>query len=55
MAAEAGRLLDDQEARLEIGMGLQEVARKLASDEDPMEKAAEIVMKLMVGKEKAHV
>lgn len=55
LAAEAGRLLDDQEARLEIGMGLQEVARKLASDEDPMEKAAEIVMNLLITREKAHV
>ena len=54
LAAEARRLLDDPEARLAVQMGLQEVARKLASEEDPMDKAANIVLKV-VGKEREHV
>lgn len=54
LAAEARRLLDDPAARLAVQMGLQEVARKLASEEDPMEKAAEIVLKV-VAKEREHV
>ena len=54
LAAEARRLLDDPEARLAVQMGLQEVARKLASEEDPMDKAADIVLKV-VGKEREHV
>ena len=51
LAAEARRLLDDPAARLAVQTGLQEVARKLASDEDPMDTAAEIVLKV-VAKEK---
>ena len=51
LAAEARRLLDDPDARLAVQMGLQEVARKLASDEDPMEKAAGIVLKAIAAKE----
>ncbi len=47
LAAEARRLLDDPAARLAVQMGLQEVARKLASEEDPMEKAAEIVLQVV--------
>ena len=45
---------DDPAARLAVQMGLQEVARKLASEEDPMEKAAEIVLQV-VAKEREHV
>ncbi|MCC6536468.1 MAG: lipid-A-disaccharide synthase [Bryobacterales bacterium] len=47
LAAEARQLLADGEARLAVQMGLQEVARKLSTDEDPMEKAAEIVLKVI--------
>jgi lipid-A-disaccharide synthase len=54
LAAEARRLLDDPAARLAVQMGLREVARKLASEEDPMEKAAEIVLQV-VAKEREHV
>jgi lipid-A-disaccharide synthase len=54
LAREARRLLDDPEARLAVQMGLQEVARKLASDEEPMEKAAGIVMRV-IAKEREHV
>jgi lipid-A-disaccharide synthase len=53
LAAEARRLLDDSDARLSVQMGLQEVARRLASEEDPMDKAADIVLKL-IAKEREH-
>ena len=54
LAVEARRLLDDPAARLAVQMGLQEVASKLASGEDPMEKAAGIVLQV-VAKEREHV
>jgi len=47
LAAEARRLLAGGEARLSVQMGLQEVARKLSTDEEPMDKAAEIVLKVI--------
>lgn len=47
LAAEARRLLADGEARLSVQMGLQEVARKLSTEQDPMDKAAEIVLKVI--------
>ena len=47
LAAEARRLLDDSGARLAVQMGLQDVARKLASEDDPMDNAADIILKLI--------
>jgi lipid-A-disaccharide synthase len=51
IAAEAIRLLDDEAAMDTMRAGLKEVAAKLASEQDPMEVAAEWVEK--VGNEKA--
>lgn len=43
LAQEALRLLDNEQARAEMKRGLEEVAAKLASSADPMERAAGIV------------
>jgi lipid-A-disaccharide synthase len=54
LAGEALRLLDDREARLTMQMGLQEVTRKLSSDNDPIESAARIVLDILE-KDSVHV
>jgi len=46
IASEAVRLLEDGAARESMRMGLAEVARKLASDRDPMEAAAEWIERI---------
>jgi lipid-A-disaccharide synthase len=53
LASEAVRLLTDRDARLEQQMGLQQLTRTLASDRDPMDHAAEIVLGIL-GKEHVH-
>jgi lipid-A-disaccharide synthase len=56
LATEARRLLGgDAGFRLAVQMGLQEVARTLSTDEDPMEKAADIVLRFIADKERMHV
>jgi len=45
IAAEAERLLEDVEARKTMRVGLAEVAKKLGSERDPMEIAADWVEK----------
>jgi lipid-A-disaccharide synthase len=47
LAAAARRLLDDPSARLEQQMGLQDVARRLSSEEHPMDRAAGIVLQFL--------
>jgi lipid-A-disaccharide synthase len=47
IAAGVSRLLDDERARSAMRADLAEVAAKLASDHDPMEKAAEWVEKVL--------
>jgi len=49
LAQEAARLLDDGAARDEMRRGLMEVAAKLRTPEDPMERAAHIVQDLVAG------
>ncbi len=46
LASEGLRLLNDPSARLRMQTGLQDVTRRLASEEDPMERAARIVTNL---------
>lgn len=53
IAAEALRLLDDEDAMKTMQWGLADVARKLASERDPMETAADWVEKAMSG-ERVH-
>jgi lipid-A-disaccharide synthase len=53
IAAEALRLLDDEDAMKTMQWGLADVARKLASERDPMETAADWVEKAMNG-ERVH-
>ena len=54
IAAEAFRLLDDSQARDSMRAGLAEVAKKLGSERDPMETAADWVEKAQSG-ETVHV
>lgn len=54
LAAEAIRLLINQEERHAQQLELMQVTRKLASEEDPMDRAAGIVLRIL-GKEEAHV
>lgn len=54
LASEALRLLDDAPARAAMRRDLEEVRRKLSGDEDPLEKAADIVDRLLE-EELAHV
>ncbi|MFN7921501.1 MAG: lipid-A-disaccharide synthase [Bryobacteraceae bacterium] len=49
LAEAALRLLGNEEARLAQKLGLHEVTRKLASDRDPMERAADIVLQYLPG------
>lgn len=53
LAQEASRLLDDGAARDEMRRGLMEVAAKLRTPEDPMERAARIVQELVTGAKNA--
>jgi lipid-A-disaccharide synthase len=46
LAAEASRLLKDSEARQRMKDGLAEVARRLASEGDPMDRAAAVIREL---------
>ncbi|MEZ5354568.1 MAG: lipid-A-disaccharide synthase [Bryobacteraceae bacterium] len=46
LATEGLRLLNDASARLRMQTGLQEITRKLATGEDPMERAAHIVTQI---------
>jgi len=55
LAAEALHLLKDSAARAQMRENLAEVARKLSSEERPMEKAAELVEQLLVERQAAHV
>jgi lipid-A-disaccharide synthase len=50
IAAEALRLLEDVDARQTMSAGLAEVAKKLASERDPMETAADWVEKARCGR-----
>ena len=53
LAGEAVRLLTGSDARLKQQDGLRELTRALASDRDPMDHAAEIVLGFL-GKEHVH-
>ena len=48
IAAEALRLLKDEGARREMKADLEEVRRKLASERDPMQVAAECIEQVLV-------
>lgn len=47
LAAEGLRLLADPAARLRMQTGLQDVTRRLAAEDDPIEKAARIALSLI--------
>jgi lipid-A-disaccharide synthase len=54
LAAEASRLLRDEEARRQMRQDLAEVARKLSADGEAMKKACAVIQDLMEG-QAAHV
>lgn len=47
LAREALRLVDDPDLRLQMRMDLQQVTRLLATGEDPMDRAARVVMEML--------
>ncbi len=53
LAREARRLLEDGEARRRMKRDLEEVARRLSTEQDPMERAADAVWEVL-GERRAH-